>query len=1035
MKVPKPDGSGLSEATVPLINEVDYVSSVSGGSVTAAYWALLGPKEGIKTFEDNFLRRKVRTELFQHLAGKGVIKDYWTKVKGWLKSRKKDRQNDKVDPERRRAIENLPPIIRFLAKDYSRIDFLSGYYQRTELKKTTYQDLLDRATKGDRPYLVINATDIVTRSLFPFVQMQYDLLCSDLSSVKLADAVAASTAYPTVFNSLAIKNLRASTKSSGSDEDPCLTNFFEQQLAPHGPALSHGSELQTNVEELTAKLNMEKNSLVEARKLEKAARDERVQAESASEVASHVYEMVGLEMRRAIEVKQMIEVDLTDALKSKEIARKALRFFTAAERARERAYHHARNALTTVESQKESGVHKAEKKLAILQRELEETEASSKTNVDGWFRQLIGFVDKSWQELVDTLTPGGTVSTGTKVAEEGPNVRASSESSSFEVIPRAGGSSIACIADFAPPSRDGLSPITFTLRKFAQWAENELESEAHSISWDRPEESSTDKAAAVEPETPAPGQEEMEVLAEPGTANARLADLKEVLEAHKERMERFGDGQEMGEKDTENLRTVSNLFDFLSGRIDAAFAETEGTVERLQTTEATPSDVSNQSPSGSPLSEGTHVEASSVGRRLDILGSTLDGVSSHVEALVFAEKHVELENREIDLRRSLNSAVCGIEELQVEIAEKLGPLKIESETRLGEWIKAKDEKHSALLGYSGAAQRVAELEDARSGALKESGERQRKFVEAEARNQQALKEKATRQKQLKARKAALENATETVRKLNNHQGRANALHSDYQFTARRIREQIPHYLDKDLKYVHVLDGGVADNLGVTPLLELLAAFREDFRVDGKYFEKYEESKNRVAVISVDARVASASDFGKELTSPGIFKTIDATVSTAIEGKSSLLSRELERATQGLVKDTIVSGSYLVSVSFDSVREFHRHAKGDKVGHIHGRETRHEESGDNGGSVFYPEGLERCVKAFKNIPTDWDLEDVEKNALVEIAYALVRDSFAYRGFVEQFEGAWPKDDDTVESVCSQFTERLEKVALERAETPG
>ncbi len=49
-----------------LADKVDIVSSVSGGSVTAAYFALHGTA-GLKTFEDDFVRRDGMTPLIANL--------------------------------------------------------------------------------------------------------------------------------------------------------------------------------------------------------------------------------------------------------------------------------------------------------------------------------------------------------------------------------------------------------------------------------------------------------------------------------------------------------------------------------------------------------------------------------------------------------------------------------------------------------------------------------------------------------------------------------------------------------------------------------------------------------------------------------------------------------------------------------------------------------------------------------------------------------------------------------------------------------
>jgi len=54
--------------------------------------------------------------------------------------------------------------------------------------------------------VVINAGDMTTGAVFSFTQDQFDLMCSDLSKLALADAVTASAAFPLAFTALTLKN-------------------------------------------------------------------------------------------------------------------------------------------------------------------------------------------------------------------------------------------------------------------------------------------------------------------------------------------------------------------------------------------------------------------------------------------------------------------------------------------------------------------------------------------------------------------------------------------------------------------------------------------------------------------------------------------------------------------------------------------------------------------------------------------------------------------------------------------------------------
>ena len=74
-----------------------------------------------------------------------------------------------------------------------RIDLLVDYLDRQLFHDVTFEKLVERKR---RPYLILNAADMVEGTPFPFTQYTMDLLCSDLSKVKLSTAVAASAAFP-----------------------------------------------------------------------------------------------------------------------------------------------------------------------------------------------------------------------------------------------------------------------------------------------------------------------------------------------------------------------------------------------------------------------------------------------------------------------------------------------------------------------------------------------------------------------------------------------------------------------------------------------------------------------------------------------------------------------------------------------------------------------------------------------------------------------------------------------------------------------
>ncbi|MES1210239.1 MAG: patatin-like phospholipase family protein [Pseudomonadota bacterium] len=150
---------------VNLLDEVDCLSSVSGGSFTAAYFALHG--RGIfQDFRARFLDRDVQGELM------------WAAI------------NPLAWP-------------RLMSPTFSRIDLAVEIYDRDVFDGRTYGDLMGR---GRRPYLIVNGTELDSGERFVFTQDEFDLLGADLAAFPLARAVAASSAFPIALSPLTVTN-------------------------------------------------------------------------------------------------------------------------------------------------------------------------------------------------------------------------------------------------------------------------------------------------------------------------------------------------------------------------------------------------------------------------------------------------------------------------------------------------------------------------------------------------------------------------------------------------------------------------------------------------------------------------------------------------------------------------------------------------------------------------------------------------------------------------------------------------------------
>ncbi len=140
-----------------VLDDLGFISSVSGGSLLAAYYGLNGPAS---------------------------LTDFRTKV--LLQDFERDM---------RLSFLSLPNLQRL---------FDGGLNDRGNLAVSLNTEVFGNATFSDlhrrqRPAIWINATDVYNRTPFVFTEPVFDALCSDLASFPLAEAVHASLAVPLVF--------------------------------------------------------------------------------------------------------------------------------------------------------------------------------------------------------------------------------------------------------------------------------------------------------------------------------------------------------------------------------------------------------------------------------------------------------------------------------------------------------------------------------------------------------------------------------------------------------------------------------------------------------------------------------------------------------------------------------------------------------------------------------------------------------------------------------------------------------------------
>jgi len=147
-----------------LIDEVDLITGVSGGSFTALAYALYGERL-FAEYEDRFLKRNVQGELF---------------------------------------IRSLNPFNwwKFIGGTAGRSEFAAEYYDEILFEGATFADLLDKPG----PVAIASGTDISTGSRLSFFQNDFDLLCSDLNKVRLSRAAATSSAVPVLLSAVTFNN-------------------------------------------------------------------------------------------------------------------------------------------------------------------------------------------------------------------------------------------------------------------------------------------------------------------------------------------------------------------------------------------------------------------------------------------------------------------------------------------------------------------------------------------------------------------------------------------------------------------------------------------------------------------------------------------------------------------------------------------------------------------------------------------------------------------------------------------------------------
>jgi len=149
--------AGADEPQADVYDDLTFITSVSGGSLVAAYVGLHG-RDGLQHFRERVLLQDLERDLRLNWA----------------------------------SPSNL---LRLAAGGLNDRSNLAQRLDSEVFRGATFADLYRR----NKPDVWINATDLYHRIPFPFTPPAFLALCSDLSALPVSEAVAASMAVPLVF--------------------------------------------------------------------------------------------------------------------------------------------------------------------------------------------------------------------------------------------------------------------------------------------------------------------------------------------------------------------------------------------------------------------------------------------------------------------------------------------------------------------------------------------------------------------------------------------------------------------------------------------------------------------------------------------------------------------------------------------------------------------------------------------------------------------------------------------------------------------
>ena len=165
-----------------ILERADVISSVSGGSIAAAYYALHGVR-GI-----SFDRRRIDERFARDFQ--------WRWIGRWF------------DPRN---------IARYWTTAFDRSDIMYQVFEANLFHGATFNDLSRRPSP--RPNLLINASNFVSGRKFVFSNESFERRGSDLASYPVARAVMASGAFPGAFANVTLQDYKSSRANARDQYD------------------------------------------------------------------------------------------------------------------------------------------------------------------------------------------------------------------------------------------------------------------------------------------------------------------------------------------------------------------------------------------------------------------------------------------------------------------------------------------------------------------------------------------------------------------------------------------------------------------------------------------------------------------------------------------------------------------------------------------------------------------------------------------------------------------------------------------------